>query len=266
MKIFTLAVLFIASNSFLFSQYKAYFSSPTQTAGAVSADTSAGSAFANPASSAFINRPLLGLSFENKYLIPELSDKSVFAYFPTKYLHLGLMIQHSGYSLFHSFLSGFSLSRDYQHKFSLGLRTNLYSVFQSNEKKYRHFFHWQLGFIAFPHRNLVVGFDILNPLKADTSVLKIPTILATGINLKLSQDVHLLMQFDAVMSGAYKLGTGLQYHFAGIHRVGAGLMLSDHLSNDLFYGLELGKYKFSSRFVIHPVLGISVTSSILYQL
>ncbi len=250
------------------AQYSEVFTASTQVADALSADTSYAFSYYNPASSAYVLRPRLSASFQSPYLISELGSRTLSIYFPLSFVKPALHFQHTGFSVFHTVLYGLSLARKYHGVFALGMQFNGFSIFQQPTNSYLSFSFWQIGAIYTAQPKLKLGFYLSKPLYSNEIVrqnVQLPSFFSIGGEYDSSDKTTFVFQTKVETWGNLRISGGINYSLNKLHRVGAGLMVSDLVSNDLTYQIHWEDFRFGARFILHPILGLSIVSSLSYE-
>ena len=71
------------------------------------------SAFQNTAALAHVDRLDVSMQFENRFMVNELSTKSIQAGINAKSVNVGLSFSYHGYSLYNEMLAGVALARNF---------------------------------------------------------------------------------------------------------------------------------------------------------
>lgn len=265
MRSFIPAILLLALCPSVYNQETDYFPQSTLVGNIVSSDTSTLDAFNNPASVAFVQHNRISATFQNKYLMSELASKTLCYYLPHSYLNTAFQLNTNGYSVFHTLMYGISLARKYSQNLALGFQFSGFSVYQYNNHAYLTQLFWQLGLIVIPRSAFLLGCYFNKNI--DTNSLEkqiLPSYLSLGAEYAAGNKTKLLFQLRIHSKGQMIVSSGLNYSFNERNKVGIGLSYTDFLTNDFSFHHLWNKYSFGSRFILHPILGLTVVSSLNY--
>ena len=121
----------------VFSQIYTIIPSSSSIAQTSVADIHNWSAFSNPAMLGFLEQSELGFQFENKYLLNELSTKSLEVGFSSKLVCIGISFSHFGYSQYNEMIGGIGFARNFSNKFAMGVQANYFTTYFSASNSYR---------------------------------------------------------------------------------------------------------------------------------
>lgn len=226
-------------------------------------------AFNNPAVIGYIEKAEFGLQFENRYLIPELSSKTVQVGIPTKLLNTGVSFTHFGYSLYHEMILGLGFARNFGDKFALGLQFNYYTAFFNASNSYRGAFLPQIGLSVKFSPTFNVGFTTFNPFQSDIQAeyvtKKLPSVFSLGSEYFFSNDFVWRTQIDREVSSNYRFATGFEYQMLQNFKVKLGAYGSDYLVSCLGLGFKTGSFGIDLNCDIHPLLGLNTLAAVKYR-
>ena len=227
------------------------------------------SAFNNPANIGYLEIPEIGLQFENRYLIPELSTKSVQFGLPTKLLNAGLSFSHFGYSLYNEMMLGIGFARNFGDKFALGLQFNYYSAFFNASNSYRGELLPQIGLSVKLSPTFNVGFNTFNPFQSNIQTefvtKRLPSIFSLGTEYFFMPDLVWRTQVDKEVSSNYSFATGFEYQMLQNFKVKLGAYGSDYLVSCLGLGFKTGSFGIDLNCDLHPLLGLNTTAAVKYR-
>lgn len=233
------------------------------------ADSKNWSAFNNPSMLGYIRQPEIGMGYGNRFLLSQLSSKTVQAGIPTQLLNIGLSYNYFGYSLYHEMQYGIGFARNYADRFALGLQFNYYSAYFSASNSYRGAFLPQIGISTKLSHHLQLGFSTYNPfqsnIKTDLVVKRIPSIFSLGTEYEFSNDLIWRTQIDKEVSSNYRFATGFDYHMLPPVEIKLGIYSLDYLVPCLGLGFISGSLAIDFNCEMHPLLGLSTFASIKYR-
>jgi len=234
------------------------------------ADNKYYSAFKNPATSAVFSGTLIGLQYENKYIVDALAKKSMFITTHTNLINIGIAATYTGYELHNELMTGILLSRNFQNIFQLGLQYNYYSIYLAEaNKRYASFFP-QVGVVVKISPSVNIGFSTFNPGQQSIQLKyvkkQIPTIFSIGGDWKISENLDLLFQTDKNMSGNYRFAGGFEYDIKNFITFKTGAYHTEYLIPTVGFGLKLRTFDFHLNSELHPILGLTTFAAIQYSI
>lgn len=266
-KILVLVLVYICQLN-LFSQTSDIIPFSSTIANASVADDKRYSAFKNPAALGSVSTTNLGISFQNRYLLKELSTKSLFFSSNYKLINFAFCTSYYGYALYNESLSGIVLSRNFNNTFNLGVQYNYYSVYYAAvNKRYGTFFP-QVGLLVKLSSAFQFGFSTFNPLqqsiKSSYLEKRIPSIFSLGCDWKMSDNLNLMFQTDKNISSNYRLAGGFEYVIKDFLTVKTGAYHAEFLVPTLGFGCKMGKAVFHLNAELHPKLGLCTMAELNY--
>ncbi|MGC3977253.1 MAG: hypothetical protein QM751_02865 [Paludibacteraceae bacterium] len=159
-----LCLLFIARTP-VCAQISVSTPSATTIANASVAVQSDWNAFQNTSALAHVKEFEAAVQYENRFIVKELSTKTIQAAINARYVNVGLSFSYFGYSLYNDMIVGLGTARNFGDKFSMALQFNYYLAYFSGEEinKYRGTLFPQIGLSSKIFSNLTVGFNAFNP-------------------------------------------------------------------------------------------------------
>jgi hypothetical protein len=262
-------LILLTIHQIIFSQISNILPSTSSIAQTSVADTKSWSAFNNPAMLGYLENSEIGMQYENRYLISELSTKSVQAVFSNKLLNGGLSFSHFGYSLYNEMIVGLAFARNFSDKFAMGLQFNYYTAFFNALNSYRGAFLPQLGLSVKLTPEFSLGFQSFNPfqtnIQTDFAVKRLPSIFSLGTEYFFSNDLVLRTQIDKEVSSNYRLATGFEYQMMKMIYIKLGAYDSDYLIPCLGCGFGSGQLKLDLNCEMHPLLGLNTLAVVKYH-
>ncbi len=263
-------LLFICSIS-CFSQIAPVVPSPTSIANTSVAELNEWNAFHNLPALAHIEKMEFAMQYENRYMLNELSTKSVQAGFNIGFANVGIGFSHHGYSIYHEMLAGLGVARNFGDKFSMGVQFDYYTAYfhAADESRYRGTVLAQFGIASTIFPKLTVGFHTFNPfqtsIKTEYTEKRIPSIFSIGANYAFAENLKWLTQIDKEVSSNYRFATGFEYRMIKELTVKLGAYGSDYLVPALGLGLHLGGFHFNLNGELHPILGLNTIANLKYK-
>lgn len=233
------------------------------------ADSKNWSGFNNPAMLGYVQNSQIGIQFENRFIIPELSTKSVQLGLPTKLINTGFSFSHFGYSLYHEMMLGIGFGRNFSDKFALGVEFNYFMAYFNASNSYRGALLPQVGLSVRFSPVFSVGFSTFNPFQTGLSSefvdMRLPSVFSVGTEYFFSPDFVWRTQIDREVSGNYRLATGFEYQMLNKFNVKLGVSHSEYLVSCIGFGIKTGAFVIDFNCDLHPLLGITPLTSVKYR-
>ncbi len=262
-------LLFITGISY--SQIAPVVPSSTTIANASVAVLEEWSGFQNTAALANIDKIEISTQFENRFMIKELSTKSVQAGFNLDVVNVGVSFSQFGYSLYNEILAGIGLARNFNDKFSMGVQFNYYTAYFSaeEESRYRGSVLAQMGIASKITPRMTVGFHTFNPfqtnIETEYATKRLPSIYSLGTQYSFDHNLIWLAQIDKEISSNYRFATGFEYRMVEQLTVKMGAYAYDYLVPSIGFGVHLGGFNFHLNGELHPVLGLNTLGNLKYR-
>ena len=253
----------------LHSQIASIIPSSNAIASTSVADSHSWTAFNNPAMLGYLDTPEFALQYENRYLLSELSTKSVQFALPWDKVNTGISFSYSGYSLYHEMLTGINFARNFSDKFAMGVQFDYYTAYFSASNSYRSALFTQIGLsIRFsPVYN--IGFHTFNPFQiniiTEYVTKRLPSVFSLGTEYFFSKEFVWRTQVDKEVSSNYRLAMGFDYQLLQIINLKMGVYGSEYLVPCLGIGFKTGVFLLDLNCEIHPLLGVSPFAEIKYR-
>lgn len=267
-KLISLFIL-IALNQVLLSQISTILPSAASIANTSVADTKNWSAFSNPAMLGYVDNSEIGMQYENRFLISQLSNKTIQAAFSNRLMNGGLSFSHFGYSLYHEMIVGLDFARNFSEKFAMGLQFNYYTAYFNASNSYHGAFLPQLGLSVKLTPGFSMGFQSFNPfqtnIRTDLGTKRLPSIFSLGTEYSFSNELIWRTQIDKEVSSNYRFATGFEYQMLQAMNIKLGAYASDYLVPCLGVGFGSGQLKFELNCELHPLLGLNTMAFVKYR-
>jgi len=226
------------------------------------------SAFQNPAAGGSVEQLDFQFSYENKFLLKELSVKSIGVLVPTKLINIAAVASYTGYSQYNEVLAGVALSRNFGSVFQLGVQANYYSVYFVEVNKRYAVFIPQFGLQVNLSPAVTLGFSTFNPsqilLKTASLPKILPSVFSFGTKWKMTDDFNMLVQFDKNMSSGYRIAGGFEYLLKDFVIFKTGVYKAEYLVPSLGFGFKLSGLQMDLTAYLHPVLGLNSRALVRY--
>ena len=268
MKKFTLSVYIFIISVTTYAQLSNVVPNSQTTANAFVSDMHHWSAFVNPAALSSLQEAEAGIAFENRFLIRELSTKSVDFALPLKYFHTGLSASYFGFATYHEMMVGIGFARDFSSRFSFGVQFNYLSTYFSEQNRYSGILFPQIGLQTRLTPNLHLGFSVFNPFQShivyELNIKRLPSIFSLGGSYFFSEEFVIRIQADKELSSNYRFAAGVEYTMLEKLRFKAGIQDAGFLVPNLGFGVIAGRLKLNLDAGLHPLLGLQIAAAVRY--
>lgn len=184
------------------------------------ADASAGllgcwSVYANQAGLAGINRPEIAGSFQNRFLVNELSTRTGIFVFPVQSSVFAVSLYQFGKIPFRQEKLGITYARRIFPQLNFGVQFNYYRLFLSEDNRSVGSTGLELGMQYLLTDQFIIGFHILNPYKTGIKTLsgnyQYPSRMNIGALYHLSDFFSIASELENDFDSHFIVKTGLEY-------------------------------------------------------
>ncbi len=225
-------------------------------------------AFNNPAMLGNLIYPELGIHYENRYLISELSTKSIQFALPSNLVNTGISFSHFGYSLYHEMMIGMGFARNFGAKFAMGVQFNYYTAYFVASNSYRGTLFPQVGLSVKLSPEFSLGFNTFNPFQSDIKTefnsKRLPSLFSLGTEYFFSTDLVWRTQIDKEVSTNYRFATGFEYQMLQQFELKLGAYVSNYLVPCMGVGFKTAAFQLNLNTELHPLLGLISQASVSY--
>lgn len=206
----------------------------------------------NQGAVAFLEKPFLGLSYENRYGLKELSAGSVAAAYPVKYGVFSLQFNSFGSQLFALHKLGAGYSRKFGDRLGAGLHFDAFSLKMNQNEPATMLASFELGLLFMLNERSRLAFHLFNPaaisFKTTTYTERLPVEYRLGGFYQMSNKIDMVYEVAGSNEAAPFLRTGFRYHLVENFNVSLGFQtLGASLGGGLEYSLEKFRVNFACR-------------------
>jgi len=219
----------------------------------------------NSASSAFLEKPAIGIGFHRNYLISELDEKSIAFGLPfLKNNCFSIAYSVFGYELYKDQNLYFSYARKFSENFSVGLQFNNQQQIPGEE--YQHTIENYLSFGIYAKVTSKVSiagnykFNFKSSSKSEMATQSRNT-LALGFKYMLSEKFTIYFQGRQFVNESFVASAAMEYEYLENFFLRAGIA-SNPLKGSFGFGFKYKSIKFSASCSRHESLGYSPSISI----
>lgn len=173
------------------------------------------SVFGNQAGLTGIQHPEIGGSFQNRFLINELSTRSGLLAIPVHSSVFAISLNQFGKIPFRQEKIGIAYAQRIFPKLNFGLQFNYYRIFLSEDNRSAGSTGIELGLQYLITNQLVLGVHVLNPYKTGINTLsgnyRYPSRINIGAAYNLSKSFNLSSELENAFNGHLTVKTGIEY-------------------------------------------------------
>lgn len=226
------------------------------------------SVFGNQAGLAGINRPVVGGSFQNRFLVNELSTRVGLLVLPVQSSVFAFSLSQFGKIPFRQEKYGLAYARQISPKLNFGVQFNSYRLFLSEENRSVSSFGAELGVQYLFTERFVVGFHVVNPyrtgVKLSSGMFRYPSRIKAGAFYRLSDLFNLTSELENDFDDHVVLKSGIEYNILEKLFVRAGVSSKPYqLSGGI--GFHVKKLSLDLATTYNQYLGNSPSVSFQYE-
>jgi hypothetical protein len=222
--------------------------------------------FVNPSLYAYKTQSSLSFSYDNRFLIPELSTRSLTVNYDVGYFQTGLSMSYYGYSLYNEFITGLVFARNFSEKFALGVQFNYYLAYFNASNTYHGAFFPQIGFAIQLHPDIYLAGNIFNPfqtnIKTVYSTKRLPSLFSLGFCYNFSENFTSRLQADKEISSNYRFASGFDYKILDVVTIKTGIYYSNFLVPCLGFDWKINNLSLAFNAEMHPLLGLNTGATV----
>lgn len=226
------------------------------------------SVFGNQAGLAGISHPTVGGTFQNRFLVEELSSRAGWVVFPVQSSVFAFSLYQFGEIPFRNEKFGLSYARHLFPKLRFGVQFNYYRLYLSEDNRSASSSGLELGLQYLPASGLVVGVHVLNPyqtgVKTYSGNFSYPSRLNVGVFYRVSEVFSLASGLENDLSRQFRLKTGMEYSILKRLWLRAGVSGKPYLFS-AGVGFQVKKLTMDVAGSYHQYLGNSPSVSFQYQ-
>lgn len=172
--------------------------------------------FGNQAGLAAIDRPIVAGSFQNRFLVSELSTRAGLFVLPVQSSVFAFSLSQFGQIPFRQEKFGLAYARQISPKLNFGVQFNCYRLFLSEENRSVSSFGAELGVQYLFTERFVVGFHVVNPYRTDvklsSGMFRYPSRIKAGAFYHLSDLFSMTTELENDFGDHFVLKSGVEYN------------------------------------------------------
>lgn len=224
------------------------------------------SAHHNQAGLGFVRTIGAGVSYENRFLVKEISIRGGAVALPVKGGTFGLCITNFGFSLYNENKYSLSFAKAFGEKFSMGIAMDYLTTRIAEGYGNKGVLAAEVGIQAKPIKGLTIGAHAFNPTRAKINSYnneRLPTIIRLGADYNFSDKVTLAIETQKDIQYKAEFKAGLEYRAVKEFYLRIGTSTNPTLTSCGF-GLNLKNLKVDFSGNYHQTLGFSPQIALSY--
>jgi len=222
----------------------------------------------NQAGIALFDKPMVGIYYENRFLLNQLSTKSVAGIWPLKYGVIAASYNYFGYKLYNDQKIGLTYARAFGNMFRVGLQLDYIQTVLGNNYGSKGNVTFELGIQSDISDQITIGAWVFNPIMvklAEFDNEKLPAVFRLGFAWHISE--VFLATIEAEKNTAINPITfrgGLEYELKNRFFFRTGFATRKEIFS-FGFGLYIKHITFNISTIMHETLGFSPQSSLIFH-
>jgi hypothetical protein len=204
----------------------------------------------------------------NKTTIPTIGLYNVALVYPFKPIHTGVRLNFHGFDGYNELSVQLSFAKFFKPYISIGLQAEYNALYVSPKKGYLHTGSVNIGFMAFPTKQLRVGFTVHNvsfsSFLSETNRLYLPVTFRVGLGYTLAKKVLLTAQIEKALKQPFAYSIGIDYQVIKQLAIRTGLYVCQALQPTLGLGIKIGQIQCDVGFQYHVATGLNSSVGVVY--
>ena len=222
----------------------------------------------NPASFNNFDQQTFGFSYQNRFLVKELSIISARYSAPLQSLNIGGSYVFTGFSLYNEMIVGFHVAKPLSKALALGVQVDYFSVLLSPDEGRVGAFLPQIGMLVKAFSAMNIGVVATNftfsRLPVTTSFNEIPSVLIIGADYIVDANLLVMAQIAKSLKNDAVISFGMQYQVIPELQFCTGIKIHDYAEPTFGLGLNINALRFDLGFQYHALLGVTISSGVQY--
>ncbi len=222
----------------------------------------------NQAGLGWLTNPEMGVFYQNRFLIKEMSYMGGAFALPTNSGTFGLSYSNFGYSLYGESKTGLAYGMKFSDRVAGGIQVNYHSIRLGNNYGSRNTASVELGLQSKITQQLSIGCHVFNPTQSkldDYNDERIPTIIRLGLNYAFSDKVFLAIETEKDIDFNPVFRAGIEYKANDKIYFRGGIGTNPTLAA-FGVGINHQSFKIDIASTYHQVLGFTPEISLNYQI
>lgn len=220
----------------------------------------------NPAGTANLKSPIIGLGFEEVFLGVDIQSQHALAVFPTRVGVFGYAVHNYGISnVYSSLKSGLSMAKMFGPQLAMAITIN-YHRLQIPSYGSDNTFSVEFGVQYIVKEKWILGAHVDNPGRFGyerQDYYIIPTVLRLGSSYQFSDQVLISIDSKYYSNENLDGSIGLEYSMVEWVKLRGGISVN-HFQQYIGFGFGHRNFLFDAAAVLHPLLGVSPQIGLSY--
>lgn len=226
------------------------------------------SVYNNPGAFGALDQTSIGINYENRFLLSELSTQSLaFGYHNEKSGNFGLHFQQYGFNLYREFQAGLAYGRQLADRFYGGMSVQFHSIQLGENYGSRNTASGSIGILYEASDDLQFGFRVQNVSRtslAEYDNERLPTRFGLGMSYGFSEKVVWTLEAEKPILHPINIKSGLEIQPHEIINLRFGVN-SYPFQSSFGFGLAFGKLNFDMVAIWNNQLGMSPSAGLKYE-
>ena len=250
------------------AQTESYGAVSNAMGGVYTTTTDFWSSMSNQAGLAFIDQPVMGIGYNNQFLLKELATKYAGFAIPVKNAGVfGLNVSQFGFNLLNQTKIGLGYGMKFSENFSGGVQLDYFHLKLGDLYGSTGAFTFEAGAMYKLSDKWVLGAHLFNPVMAklaDYNDERMTTILSAGVSYIVTEQVQFAAEVEKTMENKPSLKFGIDYNIMDFLYVRAGAA-SKPTRMSFGFGLNFNNFMLDFAGSYHERLGFSPSTGIIYK-
>ena len=222
----------------------------------------------NQAGIALFDKPAVGIFYENKFFLNELSTKSIAGIIPVNFGVFAINYTHFGYTQYSEQKIGLAYARSFSKYFRIGLQLDYLITTLGNNYGSTGNITFELGIQSDLSENFTLGAWVYNPIMTQLSDYdneKIPATFKFGLLWNTSKSFLTTIEAEKTTSIApIIIRGGLEYNIHDNYFFRSGFSTYQEIFS-FGLGFKIKHIKFDLSTIMHESLGFSLQGSMIFK-
>ena len=222
----------------------------------------------NPAGIAQFEKPMIGIFYEHRFMLSELSNKSIAAVIPTKFGVFGSAYNHTGYNLFNRQRIELVYSRFLGKHLSIGVQLNYIITSLGNNYGKKDNITFNVGLQSDVSEKVTLGAWIANPVGvklADFNDETLPIVFRFGSLYKVNNFLDIVCEIEKnTLILPLIVRCGIEYTINNRYFFRTGTSTNKEIFT-FGVGITLKNFNMNISATMHDILGFSQQIGLNYS-
>ena len=222
----------------------------------------------NPAGMADYQLFGLGISYENRFFMKELSFYNAALVMPVKFGTLGLSFNRFGFENFNENKLGLAYARTFSPYLKMGLKLDYLWFKFSDEYAKRRTATFELGIQSDITKDLCIGVYIFNPINVKLKTIhneRIPVVFRFGFSYKVTKDFQVMTDVEYKSDSNLDYRFGLEYNTLKEFYIRVGVHTNPATAS-IGVGYTLNRVIIDVSATMNQYTGVSFQSSLIFKI